>query len=259
MLGSFDVTHATLTLTELADRAGLPVSTVHSLVAQLEAEGLLERTTDRRYRLGVRLWELASSTPGAFGLREVAHPWLQAVHARIRHHTHLAVRSGTDVLFLDRLSEHGSVVSATVVGGRIPLHAVSVGLAILSWSPASVLDDLESAGMRRYTSETVTDRAEIETMLARTRASGIAVSNGCLHLESRGIAAPILGTGGGVIGSIGVIVPNDAAPVDPYSELLRVAARSIERRLAGENLESETLRAGISDRSWNLIEQLNRR
>ena len=99
----------------------MPLSTAHRLVAELEREGLLERMPDRTYRLGVRLWEFASRTPGALGLRELARPWLEAVHARVRQHTQLGVLAGHDVLFIERMSTRDAVLNATLIGGRTPL------------------------------------------------------------------------------------------------------------------------------------------
>ena len=75
-------------------------------------------------RVGLRpgggWWESASRTPGAVGLRELARPWLEAVHARVRQHTQLGVLSGRDVLFIERLSTRGPVVNATPNAGRRP-------------------------------------------------------------------------------------------------------------------------------------------
>ena len=62
------------------------------------------------------MWDFASRTPGALGLRELARPWMQAVQARVRQHTQLGVRSGTDVLFIDRLSDQGALRDYVVVG-----------------------------------------------------------------------------------------------------------------------------------------------
>ena len=92
VLEAFDALRPFLTLTQIADAAGMPLSTAHRLAAELEHEGLLERMPDRTYRLGVRLWEFASRTPGALGLRELARPWLEAVHARVRQHAQVLVQ-----------------------------------------------------------------------------------------------------------------------------------------------------------------------
>src|SRR6478609_9411911 len=154
VLDAFDALRPFLTLTEIADASGLATSTAHRLVAELEREGLLERMPDRTYRLGVRLWEFASRTPGALGLRELARPWLGAVHARVRQHTQLGVLSGRDVLFIERLSERDAVLNATLIGGRIPLPVSSTGLVLLAHATPSLVDEVVAAGWPAYTPET---------------------------------------------------------------------------------------------------------
>jgi len=227
VLGAFEAAVPFLTLTEIADRAGLAPSTAHRIVAELEGEGLLERLPDRTYRLGVRLWELACRTPGALGLRELARPSLQAVHARVRQHTQLGVLSGTEVLFLDRLSVRDAVVNATLIGGRIPVHASSSGLVLLAHAGPAVLEQVLAQPMHRFTPHTITTERELRSMLRRVRADGWAVTHGHIHEESRGIAVPIHGAHNDVIAAIGVVVPNDEAPPLGHLELLLHAAREI--------------------------------
>src|ERR1700744_1653433 len=110
VLDAFDTWHPFLTCTQIAETSGIPKSTTHRLLVELVREGLVEELPDRTYRLGVRLWELGSRTPGALGVREVARPWLAAVHERVGQHAQLGVLSGLDVLFVDRLSAPDAVV-----------------------------------------------------------------------------------------------------------------------------------------------------
>lgn len=72
ILASFSSGHTELSLAEISRRAGLAVSTTHRLVGELRAWGALERDADLRYRIGVRLWELASLSPAAGQLRDNA-------------------------------------------------------------------------------------------------------------------------------------------------------------------------------------------
>lgn len=227
VLGTFEAAVPFLTLTEISDRAGLAPSTAHRIVAELEHEGLLERLPDRTYRLGIRLWELACRTPGALGLRELARPYLQAVHARVRQHVQLAVLSGTEVLFLDRLSVRDAVVNATLIGGRIPVHASSSGLVMLAHAGPAVLEEVLSKPMHRFTPHSITTERELRAMLRRVRADGWAVTDGHIHEESRGIAVPVYGAHNDVIAAIGLVVPNDDVPVLGHIELLSHAAREI--------------------------------
>lgn len=232
VLESFDAWHPFLTLSEIADAAGLARSSAHRLIAELEAEGLLERLPDRTYRLGVRLWEFASRTPGAVGLREIARPWLASVHERVRQHTQLGVLSGRDVLFIDRLSTRDAVVNATLIGGRIPLHASSSGLVLLAHAEAELVDAVVERGLRTYTDRTIRTEGELRARLRKVREDGYALTGGHIHPESRGIAVPVAGPGGSVYAAIGVVLPNDGSPPYAYVELLRRAAAGIARDLA---------------------------
>jgi DNA-binding IclR family transcriptional regulator len=232
ILEAFDAWHPFLTLSEISDAAGLPRSSTHRLIGELEHEGLLERLPDRTYRLGVRLWEFASRTPGAVGLREIARPWLGAVHERVRQHTQLGVLRGHDVLFIERMSTPDAVVNATLIGGRIPLHASSSGLVLLAHADPALIAEVGSGELKSYTEHTIRTAAQLQAVLQRIRDDGYAVAEGYIHPESRGIAVPVTGPAGGVYAALGVVVPNDDTSPLPYVDLLRRAAAGVARDLA---------------------------
>ena len=65
-----------LTLTEIAGRARLPLSTAHRLVAEWVEWGGIVRGDDGLYRLGLKLWRLGVREPNARRLRAAARPYL---------------------------------------------------------------------------------------------------------------------------------------------------------------------------------------
>lgn len=227
ILDAFEARRPFLTLTEIAEVAGLSVSTAHRLAAELEREGLLERLPDRSYRLGVRLWEFASRTPGAIGLRELARPWLAAVHSRVRQHTQLGVLAGRDVLFVERMSTRDAVVNATLIGGRVPLAVSSSGLVLLAHAEPGLVEDVIESGWPSYTAHTPRGGGELRELLRRARGDGYVCAEGFIHEESRGIAVPVAGPHGVVYAALGLVVPNDGAPIQGLVELLSVAAHQI--------------------------------
>jgi DNA-binding IclR family transcriptional regulator len=231
LLGAFDVDAAFLTLSQLARRSELPISSTHRLVAELESHGLLERVEDGTYRLGLQLWELAARTPGALGLREIALPYMQDVQAIVGEHTQLGVLQGTDVLFLERLSTKHAVINVTLVGGRLPLHASSSGLVLLAHSTQAFQDAVIEAPLQRFTHTTISSSAELRRVLGRVRREGFAVGDGYIHPEARGIAVPVFGAADNVIAALAIVVPNDDKPVIPLVKVLRAAADQISGAL----------------------------
>lgn len=233
ILDAFEVGAAFLSLSQIAERSGLPVSTTHRLLRELEAERLVERLPDRTYQLGLRLWELAARTPGALGLREIAFPLMQSVQNSIHQHTQLGVRDGADVVYIERLSSHTAVINATVIGGRINLAASAIGHVLLAGMPDEAIRSVVDLGIPRYTDRTPQRVSAIEHIVDETRRHRFSSGDGLLHPDARGIAVSVFGPDGETVAGLGVVVPNDEQPVGPIVEVLRRASAGIEKSLRG--------------------------
>jgi DNA-binding IclR family transcriptional regulator len=239
VLDSFSIDAPFLTLTDIARRADVPVSSAHGIVAELVEHGLLERMPDRSYRIGVRLWEMGSRTPGVLGLREIAFPHLQAVQSVVRQHTQLAVRSDLDVLIIERLSARDAVVNGSMVGGRIPLQHSSSGLVLLAAADEDLVPRILERGLDPQTEAGISTEAELRDAVLRARRLGHAVTEGFLYGGTRGIAVPIRGSQNVVVGALGVVVSNDGNSPADYVLLLRRAAASISEALLRSYLPSD--------------------
>jgi len=231
LLDTFTFEAPFLTLSEISERSGIPLSSAHRIVTELVEHGLLERMPDRSYRVGNRLWEMGSRTPGALGLREIALPYLHAIQSRVRQHTQLLVRSGLDVLVIERLSHRDAVVNASIVGGRIPVQHSSSGIVLLAAAEEDLVPDVVARGLDPITASSLRTEEELRDAVASARRVGYAVSEGWIFEESRGVAVPVRGSQDVVVGALGVVVPNDHSPVDDLVRLLRLAADGISDAL----------------------------
>src|SRR5699024_1487714 len=75
VLESFENRGRSLTLSEIAEDAGLPVSTAHRIIKELNEWGALTRDGNGRYSVGLRLWELGQTSTSR--LRDAVRPFLQ--------------------------------------------------------------------------------------------------------------------------------------------------------------------------------------
>ncbi|MFC4946059.1 IclR family transcriptional regulator [Pseudonocardia sp. GCM10023141] len=230
VLDAFSAERPELTLTEIARRAGLPLSTAHRLVGELTAWGALERADDGRYRIGLRLWEVGALAPRGLGLRESAMPFLEDLYAVTQQNVQLAVLDGTEVVYVERLSGRGAVNVITRVGGRLPLHATGVGLVLLAHSSAELQEQVLAAPLQRFTARTICRPDELRRVLADVRHTGVAISNGQIELISLSVAAPVRGRRGDVVAALSIVVPSDSDP-RAFVPVVRTAARGISRVL----------------------------
>ncbi|WP_432496064.1 IclR family transcriptional regulator [Kineococcus auxinigenes] len=233
VLGAFDGTHRRLTLTGLAERSGLALTTTHRIAAELTAWGALERRRDDTYVVGRRLWELGLLAPVQSELRVVAAPFLHDLHAATKATVHLAVLDGARALYVDRVSGRWSVPIVSDVGSRLPLHTTGVGKVLLAHAPADVVQHC-CVDLVAPTRWTVTDSEVLTAQLARVREQGWAVTDQEMTPGAASLAVPVREAGTGVVAALGVVLaPFEVGSPVQQSLLaaLRVTAAGIERCL----------------------------
>ncbi|MGW4591099.1 IclR family transcriptional regulator [Amycolatopsis thermoflava] len=228
VLDCFDVAHPALTLTEVATRSGLPVSTARRLITELREWGGLERLEDGRYRIGMRLWTIGTLAPQQRGLREAALPYMHDLFQATQENLQLTVLEGTQALCIEKISSTKAVPTRTEVGGRLPLHATGVGKVFLAFSGKDMLRSVAEAGLARMTPHTITQPGRLAAALEEVRKTGVAYSYEEMTLGAVSVAAPILGLDGRVRAALGIVAHSRAA-VDRLAPAVRTAALGIAR------------------------------
>ena len=142
-------------LSELARRTGLPMATAHRLTGELARWGGLERGEDGRYRIGLRLVELAALCPRGYALRDIALPFMEDLYEATHQNVQLAVREGLDGVYIERIAGRQAVPVLTRVGAHWPLHATGVGLILLAHAPADVQEAVLAAPLATFTPFTI--------------------------------------------------------------------------------------------------------
>jgi DNA-binding IclR family transcriptional regulator len=227
---SFRSDDSLLTVSEIARRSGLHISTTSRLIDELVGCGWLERE-NRKVRIGVRLWEVASRASPTLGLREAAMPFMEDLHAVVGQHTQLGVLEGDEVLFVERLTAPGSVVNYTRIAGRMPLHVSSSGLVLLAHASPELQERILREPLKVFTDKTIRTARQLRGVLADVRRHGFILCAGHLYPDTTGVAVPVRDGTGRVVAALSVVVPNDEKA---YAQIpaLQAAAKGITRVMA---------------------------
>ncbi|MEU6711735.1 IclR family transcriptional regulator [Nonomuraea sp. NPDC046802] len=221
-----------LSLTQLAEAAELPKSTVLRLTAPLIEARLLER--DRRtgaYRLGHGTIRLGQAYLATLDLRAVAAEESYRLMSEVRETVHLVVYDPPHVVYIDKVENEANVRMASRIGSRGPAHSTAVGKAILAWQPAEAVAELV---LDPRTKHTIIDHERLRAELAAVRRRGYAVDDRENEPEVRCVGAPIFNHNDAVTAAIsvsGLTSRITAARVRELGPLVAEAASRISRKL----------------------------
>ncbi|RCW40714.1 IclR family transcriptional regulator [Halopolyspora algeriensis] len=231
ILDAFSSERSALTLSAISRHSGLALTTTHRLVGELASWGALERDSQGKYRIGLRMYELAALAPRGPVLREVAMPFLGDLYEATHQNVQLGVLDGLEVVFVERLSGREAVRVVSRVGGRLPLHATGVGLILLAHAEHAVQEAVLDAPLKRFTSKTIATPQQLRRVLAEVRRNGFVISDGQIELSNLSVAAPVHDETDTVAAALSVVVPSRGADPRALIPAVRAAARGISRAL----------------------------
>ncbi|WP_242887806.1 IclR family transcriptional regulator [Actinomadura litoris] len=224
---------------EIAGSLGLARGTAHGILRTLERVGFVERDDGSgKYQLGAALLHLGTSYLDVNELRSRAINWADALASRSGE----AVRIGTllegRVLVVHHVFRPDDTLQAMDVGTLLPLHATALGKALLAHD-ANAAASIRDTVLEPYCRRTITEPRALARAAARVRESGWAAEVEELSIGEAGIAAPIRGHGGLVVGAIGIsgaverVCDASRVPELRLVAFVRDAARAVSRDLGG--------------------------
>jgi DNA-binding IclR family transcriptional regulator len=200
-----------LTLKELARHAGIPVSSAHRVLEDLQREGwIVQERESCTIEAGAALLSLSATVIARYGVERAVRPVLRQLVEETGETICLNLVDRSSWMLVTYLVEE-SLAPLTyhlMAGDRSYLHTGASGRSALAFlPPAEVSDVLRRVGLPRLTAQTISRPAALRRSLAEVRKAGYAHSRGERLPEAVGIAAPVFAGNGTVIGSLLVTIP----------------------------------------------------
>ncbi|RHW29186.1 IclR family transcriptional regulator [Nocardioides immobilis] len=230
VLDVFSIKAEELSLVEIADRAAMPVATTYRLLGELTKWGALERLPNRRYRVGLRLWEVGSLAPRQRDLREVSRPFMQDLYEATHENVQVGVPEGNEVLIVEMVSGRSAVPTVTRVGGRLPLHATAVGKVTLAFSDPDLLARTLQQGLPKLAPRTLTMPRMLIQAVEQARQNHFAFAVEEMTRGASSVASPVLARDGTLIAAIALVV-RASADLGRLAPAVRTSALALSREL----------------------------
>ena len=218
-------------LSQLAREAGFPLSTTHRLLASLARDDFVELdTTAKRYRLGLRLFQLGARVSASLGFGGVALPVLEHLSEVTTEASLLSVRDGHHQLYVHHVEARHQIGVKGDPGGLGPLHCTSIGKVLIAFADPSTREKLLSdLPLERYTDRTVTDRDRLRAEIAVVRGKGFAITDQEHEEGIRAIAVPVFGPSGTVVAAVAIAAPAFRVSLKGMGEFLAPLTAAAER------------------------------
>ena len=197
----------TARMEDIADHFGVGTSTVHRHLVTLQDRGYV--TVDAGdYRLSYKFLTHGGLTRTYLPARELIEEKVKQISETTGERAQFLVEEHGERVYVFTDAGDQAVKMDATIGKRGPLHVSASGKAILANLPDSRRDEiLSDAVMASSTSNTITDREELEASLAEIRERGFAVNDEESTSGLRAVGVPVFRDDGTVLGAISVSGP----------------------------------------------------
>lgn len=237
ILDCFSFQRQRLNLAEIVRLTGLNKTTAKRLVANLTGRGYLKQdAANKRYELGMRLFELGGIVFSSFSLREAA----TLPMTRLQNQTGATVLLGTvmddHLVYVDKREGTGMIRIFSDIGWRRPLHYGMLGMVLMSYLEDDHIQKiLAKTPLKAYTDNSITDNKTFFDRLKNIRANGFLIEREEAVAGIMGIAAPIMDYSRRAAAALGVAIPlvekDLAGDTDRIVDLVQSACKEISDAL----------------------------
>jgi DNA-binding IclR family transcriptional regulator len=224
-----------VSIKDLSEQLGLAPSTLHRLLDQLVAAGLIDRTSARRYRVSNEFSRIGALAARKSGVLRLARPVIQEVTQRTTETCMLGMLlpQTLTMMFVDKTTSPLPMPYPIRMHQTRSLLWGATGLCLLAWLSPSQVERVLGRGERSpVDGQTPPDEKALKERLATIRAQGYAMTRGEQTHGAVGMAAPVFGANRTIIGDLCITLPQSrfsAADESRFASLLMQRARELSR------------------------------
>lgn len=224
-----------LTLSEIADRISIPVTSCHRIIGTLLRRGLIVRDLQRRksYCAGAKLFQMASAAYLQQPIVPLFHSIADVLKNELHQAVNLSVAAGSHVLMVAHVSWPFAETFDGYVGMSHALHQSPTGKAMMSMHTANIQKRYWIEFISNHTAQTSPLAISVEEWmqeLAEIKRVGYALTQSGAGPNVCNLAAPVLNRRGEPLAAMGVSFTAQQ-DVRPYVTPLIQATWQLSSRL----------------------------
>jgi len=202
VIRAFTSDSASLTLSQVAGRTGLPAATARRCLLTLADLGYVMQS-GRNFLLRPKVLELGAAYLESMNIEMLTKTYLEDLASRTGDSAALSVLDGTHIVYVARASVRTLMRLEAHVGSRIAAYPTSMGRVLLAGlSPERLQKYFDEAAFVPLTDRTVTDPAKLMKLIEECRRAGYAAVEDELAYGVVACAVPVLDPSGRVVAAL---------------------------------------------------------
>lgn len=234
ILDTFTLSQFELSLSEIRERTELPQSTVQRIVANMVAQGFLDKKDDK-YRIGLKMAFWAAPATRGIPALELITPLLSKLRDRTGETAAFYISENKFRVCVAMAETTAALRREMHVGKIIPIHIGSAGHVLLAWQP-ELLNEILTTPLEAMTDVSVTTPDLLKSKVAAAKSSGYSISSGERIDGAAGLSAPIFDSVGRIYGAVSILGPSSRMPLakcEEWVEDLLETAENMTRVMGG--------------------------
>ena len=196
-------------LSHIARKLDLHVATVRRILSVLVKEDLLMHDPiTKLYHLGPEIYSLGNTYQYSV-IKNGYRLTLEHISEKSGDTVYLTVRSGNDILCIDRVEGNYFVRIIWDIGMRIPIGLGASGLAMLASFPEDEVESILSANQLRYANHNNMSVEKVRNLVKFARKLGYSLNEGNYQKGVTGVGVPIYNNQKEPIGAVTVASISD--------------------------------------------------
>jgi IclR family acetate operon transcriptional repressor len=198
-----------MTMTDISQRARLPLSTTHRLLTTLQHERYVRFDSEQSlWMMGVQAFIIGNSFVRSRDIIATSRPFMMALMEKSGETVNLAVADQGECIYLAQVECRQMMRVQAKPGSRVPMHSSAVGKALLSAMPESKARKfLDMRELVRGTDKTVVDFKALCKEIEQVRQNGYALDDEEHCIGLRCVASVIYDEFGAAIAAVSLSGP----------------------------------------------------
>lgn len=220
-------------LSEIATKLDIPVTSTNDIVKALVDEGMLELLDERSkiYGIGIKAYILGNAYIANTSLIDKARSAIEQLSEDTNKTVFLGKQVDGKITYIYKHEPKDPLVATCDIGSRTSIHSTSLGKSFLAHDE-KLLESLKGQELLQKTSFTITDYSKLVAEIKNVRIRGYAVDNREQNDHQLCFGAPIFDSNNDVVAAIstsGLYSPN--TNIEEQGNIVKQAALAVSKRL----------------------------